>query len=160
MDRSCRLLHGQTRRPFEWNYFPLLTGRIVLSNKKRNFNAFSKKKVFGGPKLIWYFVLAKLCCNVCCLDDSCWLLMLKNCCLSETTVFTKFLLSSWSNVSSSSVSNNSAYLKRFITISSYLFCTFRIIFGKQSVATLFQITGIKQYKMKIMFSFWNIRTNV
>ena len=28
-DRSCRLLHGQPRQPFEWNYFPLLTERIV-----------------------------------------------------------------------------------------------------------------------------------
>ena len=54
--RSCRLLHGQPRQPFEWKYFPLLTGRIVLSNKKRNLRkysvvvlkAFSKKKVFGG----------------------------------------------------------------------------------------------------------------
>ena len=33
LDRSCRLLHGQPRQPLEWNYFPLLTGRIVLSNK-------------------------------------------------------------------------------------------------------------------------------
>ena len=58
MDRSCRLLHGQPRQPFEWNYFPLLTGRIVLSNKKRNlrrysvvcfFKDFPKKNVFGGP---------------------------------------------------------------------------------------------------------------
>ena len=23
LDRSCRLLHGQPRQPFEWNYFPL-----------------------------------------------------------------------------------------------------------------------------------------
>ena len=49
---SCRLLHGQPRQPFDWNYFPLLTGRIVLSNKKRNLRqyseVFSKKKVFGG----------------------------------------------------------------------------------------------------------------
>ena len=29
LDRSCR-----PRQSFEWNYFPLLTGRIVLSNKK------------------------------------------------------------------------------------------------------------------------------
>ena len=35
LDRSCRLLHGQSRQPFEWNYYPLLTGRIVLSNKKK-----------------------------------------------------------------------------------------------------------------------------
>ena len=27
MHRSCRPLHGQSRQPFEWNYFPLLTGR-------------------------------------------------------------------------------------------------------------------------------------
>ena len=51
--RSSRLLLGQRRQPFEWNYFPLLTERIVLSNKNRNlrkysavfFKAFSKKKV-------------------------------------------------------------------------------------------------------------------
>ena len=44
-------------QPFEWNYFPLLTGRIVLSNKKRNFKKYSvvwfehfpKKKIYGGP---------------------------------------------------------------------------------------------------------------
>ena len=60
-------LHGRSRQPFEWNYFPLLTGRTVLSNKKRNLRkysidffkafskkifwkkAFSKKKLFGGP---------------------------------------------------------------------------------------------------------------
>ena len=56
LERSCRLLHGQPRQPFKWNYCPLLTGRIVLSNKERNLGkysvflkAFSKKKVFGGP---------------------------------------------------------------------------------------------------------------
>ena len=51
MVRSCRLLHSQRRQPFEWNCFPLLTGRIVLSNKNRNlrkhsvvfFKAFSRK---------------------------------------------------------------------------------------------------------------------
>ena len=37
MDLSCRLLHGQPKQPFEWNYFPLLTRRIVLSNKERSF---------------------------------------------------------------------------------------------------------------------------
>ena len=55
-DRVGRLLHGQPRQPFEWTYFPLLTGRIVLSNKKRNLRKYSvvlflrifKKKVFGG----------------------------------------------------------------------------------------------------------------
>ena len=57
MDRSCRLLHGQPRQPYQWNYFPLLTGRIVLSNKKRNLRkysvvlvAFSKKKSYLGPR--------------------------------------------------------------------------------------------------------------
>ena len=30
MDRSCRLLQGQPRQPFEWNYFPSLTERIWL----------------------------------------------------------------------------------------------------------------------------------
>ena len=38
MNRLCRLLHGQ---PFQWNYFPLLTGRIVLSNKNRNLSKYS-----------------------------------------------------------------------------------------------------------------------
>ena len=52
-----RMKFCQPRQPFEWNYFPLLTERIVLSNKKRNLRKFSvvflsifhKKKVFGGP---------------------------------------------------------------------------------------------------------------
>ena len=35
LDQSRSLLHGQPRQTFEWNYFPLLTGRIVLSNKKK-----------------------------------------------------------------------------------------------------------------------------
>ena len=34
---SCKPLHGQPRQSFEWNYFPLLTGRIVLLNKKKKF---------------------------------------------------------------------------------------------------------------------------
>ena len=42
MDRSCRLLYGQLR-PFEWNYFPLLTGRILPSNKKKKF-----EKIFNS----------------------------------------------------------------------------------------------------------------
>ena len=45
------------KQPFEWNYFPLLTAMIILSNKKRNLRKysvvflkyFSKKKVFVGP---------------------------------------------------------------------------------------------------------------
>ena len=41
MNRLCRLLHGQPRQPFEWNYFPLLNGRIVLSYKKRNLRKYS-----------------------------------------------------------------------------------------------------------------------
>ena len=41
VETSCRLLHGQPKQPFVWNYFPLLTGRIVLSNKKRNLNIYS-----------------------------------------------------------------------------------------------------------------------
>ena len=53
---SRRLLLCQPRQPFEWNYFPLLTGGIVLSNKKSNlrkysvvffFKVFSKKKVIS-----------------------------------------------------------------------------------------------------------------
>ena len=77
-----------SRQPFEWNYFPLLIGRIILSNKKRNlrkysvviFKAFSKKKVFGGPCIyinyLWliYYVLnlfahilnSFLYCSFCC----------------------------------------------------------------------------------------------
>ena len=30
-----RVQQGQPRQPFDWNYFQLLTGRIVLSNKKK-----------------------------------------------------------------------------------------------------------------------------
>ena len=51
------LKNGQPRQPFEWNYFTLLTGRIVLSNKKRNLRKYSVfffihfpiKKVFCEP---------------------------------------------------------------------------------------------------------------
>ena len=66
MHRSCRLLQGQSRQPFKWNYFPLLTRRIVLSNKIRNLrkysvgfllNHFPKKKVFGGR-----FITRKINC--------------------------------------------------------------------------------------------------
>ena len=39
----CRLLHGQPRQPFELNYFPLLNGRIVLSNKRQKF-----EKIFSS----------------------------------------------------------------------------------------------------------------
>ena len=53
-------LHPIDRQPFEWNYFPLLTERIVLSNKIRNlrkysavlFKEFSNKKLFGGPGIL------------------------------------------------------------------------------------------------------------
>ena len=40
---GCWLLHGKPRQPFEWNYFLLLTGRIVLSNKKKKF-----EKIFNS----------------------------------------------------------------------------------------------------------------
>ena len=73
MNRSRRILHGQSRQPFEWNYFPLLTERIKLSNKKRNlrkysvvffFKAFSKKnKLFCGPCIsrnVYFFLLLLL----------------------------------------------------------------------------------------------------
>ena len=64
MDRSCRLLHGLSRQPFEWNYFPLLTGRIVLSSKKRDLRKYSVFffKHFPKKKVIWralYFVFYK-----------------------------------------------------------------------------------------------------
>ena len=53
-------VHGQPSPPFEGYYFPLLTGRIVLSNEKRNLRKYSvvflkhfqKKEVFGGPCII------------------------------------------------------------------------------------------------------------
>ena len=38
---SCRLLHCRPSQSFEWNYFPLLIERIVLSNKIRNFRKYS-----------------------------------------------------------------------------------------------------------------------
>ena len=34
-------LYGQPRQQFEWNYFPLLTGRIVLSNKQKNLRKYA-----------------------------------------------------------------------------------------------------------------------
>ena len=70
MNRLCRILHGKLRQPFEWYYFPLLTGRIVLSNKKRNLRKysvvfflkhFSKKSIWGIllnclQTLYWYIL--------------------------------------------------------------------------------------------------------
>ena len=62
MKRLCRLLHGQPSQLFELNYILLLTGRIVLSNKKRNLKKYSvvfflkqfpkKKKLFGGSCIL------------------------------------------------------------------------------------------------------------
>ena len=61
LDRSCRLLHGQLRQPFEGNYFPSLTGRIVLSNKIKNWRKYSavyfkafptKKRYLSSPLLM------------------------------------------------------------------------------------------------------------
>ena len=83
MDRSCKLMHGQPRQPFNWNYFPLLTGRIVLSNKKANlrkysavvFKAISKKKF--DLVLSWY---------------TNWLLSHKYDGLSTTVVFEKWCM--------------------------------------------------------------------
>ena len=53
-------------QPFEWNYFPLLNGRIVLSNKKKKkfkkifssffFKAFSKKKGFWQTLYVHMYV--------------------------------------------------------------------------------------------------------
>ena len=52
-------------QPFEWNYFPLLIERIVLSNKKRNlrkysffFKVFSKKKRYLADPVDWYIQFA------------------------------------------------------------------------------------------------------
>ena len=53
-----RLLHGQSRQSFEWNYFHLLTGRNVLSNKKKEniqqffLSIFQKKKGIWGTRYI------------------------------------------------------------------------------------------------------------
>ena len=48
-------VHGQPSQPFEWNYLPLLTERIVLSNKKRNLRKYSVVffKAFSIKKGIW-----------------------------------------------------------------------------------------------------------
>ena len=53
--KNCRLLHGQPRQPFEWNYFPLLTRRIVLSNTKWNLRKYSAffLKHFPRKKYLW-----------------------------------------------------------------------------------------------------------
>ena len=55
MNRSCRLLHGQPRQPFEWKYFSLLTEMIVLSNKKKKFEKIFSSffKHFPKRKVIW-----------------------------------------------------------------------------------------------------------
>ena len=70
-DWSCRLLHGQPRQPFKWNYIPLLTGRLALSNEKRNlrkysvvfvYNIFKKKSFLADPvqlfrlEMEYYFI--------------------------------------------------------------------------------------------------------
>ena len=44
------LLHGQPRQPFKWNDLPLLTGRIILSNKKRNLRKYSAVFLKHFPK--------------------------------------------------------------------------------------------------------------
>ena len=49
-DRVGWLLHGQSRQPFKWNYFPLLTGRIVLWNKKGNLRKYSDFFYLHFPK--------------------------------------------------------------------------------------------------------------
>ena len=45
----------EPKQPFEWNYFPLLTGRIVFPNKKRNLGKYSALflKHFLEKKGIW-----------------------------------------------------------------------------------------------------------
>ena len=35
LNRSCRLLHGQPRQPFEWNYFPLQAEELYFQIKKQ-----------------------------------------------------------------------------------------------------------------------------
>ena len=55
LDRSYRLLHGQPRQPFEWNYFPFLTGSIVLSNKKKKFEKIFRSFFKHFPKKKRYF---------------------------------------------------------------------------------------------------------
>ena len=54
--RSCRLMHGQPRQPFEWNYF------IDLSNNKRYFRKYSVHFFFKAfsKKVIW-----QPCCWLC-----------------------------------------------------------------------------------------------
>ena len=51
--RSCRLLHCQPRQTFEWNYFPLLCWRIVLSSKNRNLSKYSVVFFKAFSKGIW-----------------------------------------------------------------------------------------------------------
>ena len=61
----CWLLHGQLGQPFERKYFPLLTGRIVLSNKKRNLRNYSVYSIFQKKEVIWrnlYFIQCLLQC--------------------------------------------------------------------------------------------------
>ena len=60
----CRLLYGQPSQPFEWNYFPLLIGRIVILNKKKEF-----KKIFSSflgifqKRKVYYVILQlQFCC--------------------------------------------------------------------------------------------------
>ena len=49
--KMCRrLLHGQPKQPFELNYFPLLTGILILSNKKRNLRKYSVVFLKHFPK--------------------------------------------------------------------------------------------------------------
>ena len=50
MDQSCR-------QTFKWNYISLLTGKIVLSNKKRNLRKYS---VVFLKRTLYYIYAAKL----------------------------------------------------------------------------------------------------
>ena len=43
IDRVDYCMASQPRQPFEWSYFPLLTGRTALSNKKQKF-----QKIFSS----------------------------------------------------------------------------------------------------------------
>ena len=77
LNRSCRLLHGQPKKPFEWNCFPLLTGRIVLSKQKKNFKKIFSSfffKHFPKKKTIWWtlYISNKSCSNEMLVTPSIW----------------------------------------------------------------------------------------
>ena len=94
MNSSCRLLHGHTRQLFEWNYFPLLTGRIVLSNTRKKkfekiFSSFYLKYLKKGSASITinFFQQLFLFCRLSDLKTMVYMIYCPNNWLNKTCVW-------------------------------------------------------------------------